>query len=262
MNSEKMKILLVEDDALNYLDIKNFLESEGYEVLSLPGKIMIDNYDDAIKVCEKDIPHLAILDIEIKGKKDGLDIAACIRENYYSPVIILSGKESNAYLSRARAIGVDGYTAKVDKPSDLRQLNITIQLLMPFAEKAARRRETSVFLHVKYAAEKNTGENMYIRKRIDWMELQLVTTEKAPKNNVLLQMADGLKLIYRSSLTDMALLLPDYFIQVNNYEMINANFFDGKGKTPWVYFIGSKKYEIANAYRTETAAAVLKRTCP
>lgn len=262
MNTEKMKILLVEDDALNYLDIKNFLESEGYEVLSVPKKIMIDNYDDAITVCEKDIPHLAILDIEIKGKKDGLDIAAYIRENYYSPVIILSGKDSTTYLSRARAAGVDVYNAKVDKPSDLKQLNITMQQLMPLAETAARRREASVFLHVRYAADKNGGDDIYIRKRIDCMKLQLITTEKAPKNNVVLQMADGRKLIYRSSLTDMTALLPDYFIQVNNYELINANFFDGKGKTAWVYFIGSKKYEVAGKFRTEVAAAILKKTCP
>lgn len=262
MDAAKMKILLVEDDALNYLDIMGFLEAEGYEVLSLPQKVMIDNYEDAVAVCEKDIPHLAILDIEIKGKKDGLDIAAYIRENFYSPVIILSGKESNTYLSRARAAGVDVYNAKVDKPSDLRQLNITLQLLMPLAENAARRRETSVFLHVKYMAEKKTGEDIYIRKRIDWMELQLVTTEKAPKNNVVLQMADSRKFIYRSSLTDMTALLPDYFIQINNFEIVNANFFDGKGKIPWVYFIGLKKYEISGIFRTEAAAARLKRVCP
>lgn len=262
MNGEKIKILFVEDDALNFMSVRNFLEDEGYSVMQVPGKVMIDNYADAVAACENEIPHLAILDIEIKGKKDGLDIAAYIRDNFYSPVIILSGKETEAYLRRARIIGVDGYTVKVEKPHDLKQLHITIRLLLPFIEDAAKKREVSAFLHVKDFAEKKTGDEFYIKRRIAWAALKIVTTDKAPKNSIVLEMDNGHKYIHRSSLTEFCDILPGYFIRVSNYETVNAGFFDGKGKVAWVYFIGNKKYEIATAYRTDKMEAILKKYCP
>lgn len=262
MKGEKIKILLVEDDALNYLDVQNFLEDEGYSVITFTGKEMIDNYNDAVAACEEEIPHLAILDIAIKGKKDGLDIAAYIRENFYSPVIILSGKETEAYLRRASIIGVDGYTAKVEKPHDLKQLHITIRMLLPFIENAAKKREASAFLHVKDFTEKKTGDEFYIKKRFAWADLKIVTTDRAPKNSIVLEMDYDHKYIHRSSLTEFCDMLPNHFIRVSNYETVNVVFFDGKGKADWVYFIGNKKYEIAAAYRTDKTAAILKKYCP
>jgi two-component system, LytTR family, response regulator LytT len=262
MSGEKMNILLVEDDALNYLDVRDFLEDEGYNVMAIPGKEIIDNYDDAVAACETKIPHMAILDIEIKGKKDGLDIAKYIRDNFYAPVIILSGKNTDAYLHRAGSIGVNGYTAKVGKPYDLKQLHINIRMLLPQAEDAARLREESAFLHVKDFNENKTGEEFYIKRRIAWAALKLITTDRAPKNSVTLEMNDGHKYIYRASLTEFLELLPAFFVRINNFEVVNARFFDGKGKVDWVYFIGNKKYEIAPAYRTEKAVLLLNKLSP
>ena len=54
METEKIKILLVEDDAINYSRVKTFLEKEGYEVLQQPDIPIIDNYQDAVAVCAPD----------------------------------------------------------------------------------------------------------------------------------------------------------------------------------------------------------------
>jgi DNA-binding response OmpR family regulator len=199
------------------------------------------------------------LDIEIKGKKDGLDIAAYIRENFYSPVIILSGKDTDSYLRRASFIGVDGYTIKAEKPYDLKQLRVNIRMLLPLGEQAAKRRQESAFLHVKEFTTAKTADDFFVKRRIEWAALKLATTEKAPRNCTLLQMANGTIYVYRSSLAEMYDLLPDFFIRVNNYEIVNTLFFDGEGKVDWVYFIGSKRYEIAPAYRTTQKQLLLKR---
>jgi hypothetical protein len=117
----------------------------------------------------------------------------------------------------------------------------------------------SAFLHVKDFTETNTGDEFYIKRRIAWNDLKKITTDKVPKNSVMLQMRDDRKYIYRSSLSEFIDLLPAFFVRVNNYEVANAHFFDGKGKVAWVYFIGNKKYEIAAAYRTDAAEAMLKK---
>jgi DNA-binding response OmpR family regulator len=259
MSGGKIKMLLVEDEALNYLDIKQFLEDEGFGVLGLPGKMLIDNYDDALLVCENEIPHIAILDIQIKGEKDGLDIATYIRENYYSPVIILSGFDTDENLRRAAIIGIDGFAVKMEKPYNLKQLHAIIRLLLPLAEAAAKRREESIFLSVKEYHEKKTGEDSFNLKRIMLDELMFIKTIAGNKNSVLLQLKNEQKYISHKSLKDFSKELPIGFIRFSGDKIINAKFIDGKGKSPWVYYVGQERFEIADAYRTDELKAILNK---
>lgn len=259
MTGEKIKILLVEDEPAIYKDIKRVIEKEGHAVLQAPGKLMVNSYETAVAACQTEIPHMAVLDIDLNGEKDGLDIAAYIRENFFSPVIILSGKYGDAFMRRANIIGVDGYIIKLEKPYDVQQLQFTIKRFLPLAEAAARRRIKSVFLHVKEFQQKIISDEFYMSKRIDWADLKIITTDKAPKNNILLELANGKKYVYRSSLADFKLLLPFDFIQINNFQIINAAYFDAKGKSKWVYSIAGKKYEIAAAYRTDGVAMILNK---
>lgn len=259
MSGGKIKFLLVEDEALNYLDIKQFLEDEGYGVLGLPGKILIDNYDDALLVCENEIPHIAILDIQIKGDKDGLDIATYIRENYYSPVIILSSFDTDENLRRAAIIGIDGFAVKMEKPYNLKQLRAIIRLLLPLAEAAAKKREESIFLSVKEYNEKETGEDSFKLKRIMLDELAFIKTVPGHKNNVLLQLKNDKKYLSHTSLKDIGKELPVNFIRFSGDKIINTKFIDGKGKSAWVYYIGKERFEIADAFRTDELRAILHK---
>lgn len=259
MEGEKIKILLVEDDVTAFLDIRDFLEEEGYEVLSLPGRTVIDSFETAVAACKQAIPHLAILDIMLNGERDGLELAAYIREQFFSPVIILSGKEGDGFIRRASQIGVDNYILKADKPYDVKQLAVTIKRLLPLAEDSAKKRTTGAFLHVRDAGSRPGESEFYIQRRIEWRSLKFITTDKAPRNNVFLEMANGQQYIYRSSLAEVKALLPPVFIQVSNFLVVNAGFFDAKGKSPWVYFIGNRKFEIATAYRSPELEAFLSR---
>ncbi len=259
MSGKKIKILLVEDEALNYLDIKQFLEGEGFAVLSLPGKIIIDNYKDALLVCDNEIPHLAILDIQIKGEKDGLDIAAYIRKNYYSPVIILSGFDTDENLRRAAIIGIDGFAVKMEKPYNLKQLHASIRLLLPQADAAAKKREESIFISVKEFSDKNSSDDAFSLRRIVLNELMFVKTIAGNKNSVVLEMKNKQKYVSHKSLKDFGEELPVNFLRFSGDKIINTNFLDGKGRSPWVYFIGKERFEIADAYRTPELAAVLNK---
>jgi len=259
MSGEKIKILLVEDEALNYLDVKQFLEDEGFKILSLPDKMLIDNYDDAIAMCENEIPHIAILDIQIRGEKDGLDIAAYIRENYYSPVIILSSYATSENIRRASLLGVDGFTKKIEKPYNLEQLRITLGLLLPLAEAAAKRREESIFLYVKGFNEKGEADDSFSMKRIFLNELVFIKTMPGNKNHVFLEMKNAQKYVSHKSLKDFSDELPINFVRFTGDRIINTNFLDGKGRSQWVYFRGKERFEIADIYRTEELKAILNK---
>jgi DNA-binding response OmpR family regulator len=280
MSGGKIKFLLVEDEALNYLDIKQFLEDEGFGVLNLPGKMLIDNYSDALLVCENEIPHIAILDIQIKGEKDGLDIATYIRENYYSPVIILSGFDTDENLRRAAIIGIDGFAVKMEKPYNLKQLRAIIRLLLPLAQAAAKRRQEVIFLSVKDYSKSAGAEEIFILKRIVFDEIIFLKTIPGNKNSVLLELKNDKeenlgeadkktrekfaeenykKYITHRSLKEITKALPENFIRFSSDRIINIKFIDGKGKSSWVYYINKKRFEIAETYRTGEVKVILNK---
>lgn len=272
MNGEKLKFLVLENEAYNYLDIKQFLEGEGYEVLSLPGIPIIGKYEDAIQVCNFEIPHIAILDIDLRDNgeifslentdkyKDGIDVGNYIKENFYSPIIFISKYDTDENLRRLSLIDADGFVAKVEKPYDLRQLRATIKRLIPMAEAAARKREEGTYLYIKDYSDKSNDRELYSKKLVIWDNLKFVMTSKDLKNKAVLELGNGKKYIYNKSLTDCQKELPPFFIRFTSYMIINAKFLDGKGrKSEWVRYIDNNRYEISESYRSESTLAIINK---
>lgn len=258
MDGDKIKILLVEDDALNYNRVKDFLEAEGYEVLEHPEIPIIDNYEDAIALCRQHTPHIAILDIIIKGKKDGLEIGQYIIERYHSPVIFLSSYNTDENLRRSGLMGADGFVVKIGKPYELRQLKADIQRLIPLAQEADRERKEGAWFHLR---DINTNAGFY-RIRVRWEDIRTVTTKNAPKNSVIIQTTHGKQYNYHKSLTDFHEELPGFIVRYSNTDSVNACLFNKKGKSEWVYYIDDNRYEIAEAFRNDRILAILRKLHP
>ena len=87
------KIMIVEDEKIVALDIKDSLEHFGYSV-----PCMAASGEDAISFIDKCQPDLILMDIVLKGKIDGIEAAKTIRDNYGIPVIYLTAysDEKNA----------------------------------------------------------------------------------------------------------------------------------------------------------------------
>ena len=80
------KILIVEDETLIALDLKNRLERHGYQVLPVTATAA-----DAVESAFKNRPELILMDVVLKGKKSGFEAACSIIESYPVPVIFLTG---------------------------------------------------------------------------------------------------------------------------------------------------------------------------
>lgn len=107
------KICLVEDEInLNNL-IKNYLEHEGYEVVT------IYNGTDALNVINDNI-HLWILDIMLGDDVSGYDIIKKIRENNKDvPVIFTSARDQDLDKIIGLELGSDDYVTKPYSPKEL-----------------------------------------------------------------------------------------------------------------------------------------------
>ena len=125
-------ILIVEDESLIAVEIERTLLKLGYRVA---GKVR--DGDKALDMLATRQPDLALLDIDIRGSRNGIDLARLIREKYDFPFVFLTAFSDRDTLAELKDTMPYGY---IVKPFNRGELLTTIELA----------------LH-KYAAERDAG---------------------------------------------------------------------------------------------------------
>ena len=106
------KILIAEDDAAIRDLLKLYLESEGYQILS------VDNGRQALEIVQAQRPALAILDI-MMPEMSGLDLTRHLREQTMMPILILSARDQDHDKILGLNIGADDYMTKPFNPLEV-----------------------------------------------------------------------------------------------------------------------------------------------
>ncbi len=92
-------LMIVEDEALVAMSLRDELEDAGYEVLDLT-----DRHTEAIEVAKACKPALALVNIRLAGGDDGIELAEHLKA-LGIPVLFISGQTSRAQSARTVAIG-------------------------------------------------------------------------------------------------------------------------------------------------------------
>lgn len=100
------RVVIAEDEAIIRLDLKEILETEGYEIVGETGR-----GDEAVELVERNSPDLAILDIKMPGI-DGIEAARQIAAGTRVPVLILTAFSQRNLIEEARDAGVSAYLVK------------------------------------------------------------------------------------------------------------------------------------------------------
>lgn len=108
------KIVIVEDEVIVADNIRDTLEDLGYEV---PEPAV--TYTEALDLIEDEKPDLVLLDIQLGGLKDGIDLAAIIKEKYDIPFIFLTANADRATVERAKKVEPPAYLVKPFNREDL-----------------------------------------------------------------------------------------------------------------------------------------------
>ena len=124
-------ILIVEDEAVVALEMKNNLEAMGYKVVG-----STDNGPQAIELSQQLKPNIILMDIRLKGPMDGIDAALEIRKFEKIPVVFLTAYAEEDKLQRAKIIMPFGYLLK---PVQDRDLKVTIEMALNNARVEAER---------------------------------------------------------------------------------------------------------------------------
>ena len=118
--SSATRILLVEDEAIIALDLRQRLEALGYTVTGIAV-----NGADALALAEVTSPTLVFMDITIQGPIDGIETAKVLTSRMDVPVVFLTAHADTGTIRRAKAAKPYGYLVK---PFEERELATTIEM--------------------------------------------------------------------------------------------------------------------------------------
>lgn len=117
-----IRILIVEDERIVALNLKQRLLKLGYEVPAIASSA-----EQALFFVSRENPDLVLMDIHIDGDIDGIDTAQQLIDLYRVPIIYLTAYSEESTLARARATKPYGYLLK---PFSERDLHATLQMAL------------------------------------------------------------------------------------------------------------------------------------
>jgi len=116
---KKGKILIVEDDFLQFLSTEMLMRIWGYEVLG-----PASSSEQALEIAGRDKPDVILMDISIQGTMDGIDTARQIAEQFEIPVIFTTGYDHWEVFQRVQTAKPAAFLVK---PYEISQLKSAIE---------------------------------------------------------------------------------------------------------------------------------------
>ena len=208
----KIKILIVEDELIIAEDLKDILEGLGYEVCGIAISAR-----EALIFLEEKAPDLALLDIQIKGGRDGIALAEEINEQFHIPFIMLTSHADSKTLTRVKEVHPYGYLVK---PFQEKEIRATIEIaLANFSkenDKSAKKVDINEFV---------LNDSLFVRTNGMLVKLKLseITYLEADANytNVYTQ---NKKFVIRAILKELEQKLDErFFVRIHKSYMINLS---------------------------------------
>ncbi len=115
-------IMVVEDEGVVSIDIRNMLRKAGYNVVAVAFHGI-----EAVEKAELTGPDLILMDIGLKGEIDGIEAAKRIRDSLHIPVVFLTGFADEATLAKAQKADPSGF---IIKPINEEELQKTLENIL------------------------------------------------------------------------------------------------------------------------------------
>jgi len=107
------KVLIVEDSFIEANNLQIILEHAGFDVIDC-----VTSYNEAIKLLQKQIPDLVLLDIFLNGNKTGIDLAGVLKTRNIA-FVYLSANSNPETLAAAKMTEPYGFLVKPFREKDI-----------------------------------------------------------------------------------------------------------------------------------------------
>ena len=112
-STSSCKILIVEDEYIIANDLELILFEAGYPVIGV-----VDSVAEALALMAQQTPDIVLLDIYLKGKETGIDLAKQLEERSI-PFIYISANDNKSVLEAVKATQPIGYIVKPFREKDI-----------------------------------------------------------------------------------------------------------------------------------------------
>lgn len=235
----QVKILVVEDEVVIADNICMILEDLGYEVLE-----PAINYEEALETIREDIPDLAILDIQLAGRRDGIDLAWKIKEDYDFPFIFLTSNADALTVERAKKVAPPAYLVKPFNKDDL-YTSIEMALFNYVGKRKEEEGDDLLIRDAIFVKDKNLFHKI---------KLEDISFLKSDHVYIEVYTVKGQKHLIRGSLTDLSERLPKSFYRTHRSYTINVNHMDAINSA--YVLIGDEQIPIGKNYRDELLSKI------
>ncbi len=104
---QQVQIMVVEDEKIVAADIRQNLTMLGYMVPAV-----LASGEEAIKKATEQCPDLVLMDIQLKGRIDGIEAAKIVQSRLNVPVVFITAFADEATIQRAKGTEPYGYLVK------------------------------------------------------------------------------------------------------------------------------------------------------
>jgi two-component system, LytTR family, response regulator LytT len=241
MSDNKISILIVEDDPVIAADLTYIMQDLGYSPFP-----PMRNAADVLLMLKNTRPDCIIVDVNLEGKKDGIELASEIKSEYGIPVIFLTAHHDRNTIERIKKIQPSAYLVK---PIEVHTLQTTIELALynashsdMGAKEKEQENENEEYISDKYFFIK-------VKNQLKKVSLDEIVYLEAYDNYSYLHTPDQ-KYIISSNLKSIENKLSDHqFVRVHRSYLINLNFVDGIEDD--VILINKVKIPIGKTYKDD-----------
>jgi len=127
------RALIVEDEILIAEELRERLSRLGFSVIAA-----VDTAEEGIAIATSERPDLVLMDVRLKGEKDGVQAAKEIRQQVDVPIVFVTAYSDRLTVDRAKGTEHDAY---ILKPFQRSELQSTIEVAMKRHAIRARQNE-------------------------------------------------------------------------------------------------------------------------
>ena len=114
------RALVIEDEILIAEELKERLSRLGYSVIGT-----VDSADEGIAIATRELPDVVLMDIRLRGEKDGIQAAHEIRQQVDLAIVYVTAYSDPLTVERVKRTEHDGF---ILKPFHRHDLQSTIQI--------------------------------------------------------------------------------------------------------------------------------------
>lgn len=239
----KPYILIVEDEAILYERLHRFLVKEGFEIGPYTPSV-----EAAKTILEKRHPDVVLLDIDLQGKRSGLDLGKLLKVDYNIPFIYVTQHSDNRTFYQGLSTEHEQFIVKTKPTLNTQEVLRAIETVLARIRKKDSNKEETVtttgimgltnYLDVL----RESGLDTITRVPISYMDILYFTVkpfqskddptkiENTRTNYLWFKTITGDIYFLKSSLRQLRQTLPSNFMRINESYIVNLNpdVLDGK----------------------------------